>query len=147
MTQLGNTKTPDERTNSATLIDELIVNMKSLAGSQVGDKLCITADGKYVLRDERMLQSLVRYLTGDSRERLMDFIEHIIHDLSESLKDKKLDAWKRDKLIQLMPLTLVGLENIESTYRADKIILFRLENLVDALRQLLNHHHHYSQNN
>ena len=58
-------------------IDDLIVNLKSISSTHVNEKLCITADGKYLVRDYRYFQCVFRYITGDSRLVLVNFVETI----------------------------------------------------------------------
>ena len=118
-------------------VDDLIVNLKSIAASQVNEKLCITPDGRYILKDERYFQSVLRYVTGDSRVRLTDYIERVLSDVYLFLSENKEEEWKKEKVSQLLPAVLTGLENIKTTYRADKIVLFRLENLIDRLRYVI----------
>jgi hypothetical protein len=118
-------------------IEDLMVNLKSISSVRVDEKLCTTRDGRYLVRDERFFQFVIRHLTGDCRTRIMDFIEKVLSDLNTHLERADGDKWERTRLVRLLPSVLVGLENIKTTYRADKVILFRLENLIDSLRHAL----------
>lgn len=118
-------------------IDDLIVNLKSISSAHVNEKLCITADGKYLVRDYRYFQCVFRYITGDSRLVLVNFIETLVKRLMTTLSDPQLESWRRDKIIQLLPLTLVGLENMKATYFTDRIVLFHFENIIDSLQHLI----------
>ena len=118
-------------------LEDLLVNLKSISTIRVDEKLCTTCDGRYLVRDERLFQFLVRHLTGDCRSRIMDFIDKVLADLNTHLERTEGDKWERTRLVRLLPSVLVGLENIKTTYRADKVILFRLENLIDSLRHAL----------
>lgn len=118
-------------------IDDLIVNLKSISSAHVNEKLCITADGKYLVRDYRYFQCVFRYITGDSRLVLVNFIETLLKRLMTTLADHQLELWRRNKIIQLLPLTLVGLENMKATYFTDRIVLFHFENIIDSLQHLI----------
>lgn len=113
-------------------IDDLIVNLKSIASSQVNERLCVANDGKYLLRDERYLQPVMRLITGDSRSKIVDYVERVLIDIKKHLSHS--NEWKHEKIKQLLPQVLGGLENIKTTYRADRVILYRLENIIDTLR-------------
>ena len=113
-------------------IDDLIVNLKSIASSQVNERLCVASDGKYLLRDERYFQPIMRFITGDSRTKLVDYVERVLVAIKHHLSQQ--NEWKRQKVVELLPQVLVGLENIKSTYRADRVVLYRLENIIDTLR-------------
>ena len=118
-------------------IDDLIVNLKSISSAHVNEKLCITADGKYLVRDYRYFQCVFRYITGDSRLVLVNFVETLFKRLITALADHQLELWRRNKIIQLLPLTLVGLENMKATYFTDRIVLFHFENIIDSLQHLI----------
>ena len=118
-------------------IDDLIVNLKSISSAQVNEKICITSDGKYLVRDYRYFQCVLRYITGDSRLALVAFIETLLKRLIDTLTDPRLERWRKDKIVQLLPLTLVGLENMKATYFSDRIVLFHFENLIDVLQHLM----------
>jgi hypothetical protein len=123
--------------DSVCSLEDLVVNLKSISSVRVGEKLYVTRDSRYLVRDERVFQSVVRYLTGDSRGRIMDFVDRVLADLYMHLAATDVDEWKRVRLVRLLPSVLVGLENIKTTYQSDKVVLFRLENLVDSLRHAL----------
>ena len=114
--------------------DDLIVNLKSIAGTQVHDKLCIITNGRYIVRDERMFQSIMRHLTGDCRDRVIEFMEKLLVDIRTQLSTDT--GWKRDKIIELIPDVINGMKNLRFTYCTDRIILFRLENIIDSLCNL-----------
>ena len=118
-------------------IDDLIVNLKSISSAHVNEKLCITADGKYLVRDYRYFQCVFRYITGDSRLVLVNFIETLLKRLMTTLADHQLELWRRTKIIQLLPLTLVCLENMKATYFTDRIVLLHFENIIDSLQHLI----------
>ncbi len=117
--------------------DKLILSLKGLSSVQVNDKLCVTPEG-YLVRDDRLLQPVIRFISGDSRTRLLDNISELLSVLSKYLcKDiNKHDDWRRKKVIDLLPLALRGLENIRATYQADTITRFRLEHAFDTLEQI-----------
>lgn len=127
----------ESQKRSQQCIDDLIVNLKSISSAQVNEKLCITADGKYLVRDYRYFQCVFRYITGDSRLVLVNFVEALLKRLITILSDSQLESWRRDKITQLLPLTLVGLENMKATYFTDRIVLFHFENIIDSLQHLI----------
>jgi hypothetical protein len=119
--------------------DNLIINLKVIASTQVNEKLCVTPCGKYLVRDERRFQFLLRYISGDSRLRVITFIEKLLSTLEDKLEclDETNEIWRYDRLIDSLNQVLLGLENLKATYRDDRIVLFRFENVIDKLTHLL----------
>lgn len=111
--------------------DDVIVNLKSIADTQVNDKLCIIGNGKYIVRDERVFQFVFRHITGDGRLRVIEFMEKLMLDIRHRLDTET--GWKRDKIVNLLPAVINGMKKMRFTYCMDRIVLFRLENLIDTL--------------
>lgn len=120
-------------------VDDLVINLKVIASTQVNEKLCVTPCNKYLVRDERRFQFLLRYFSGDSRLRVITFIEKLLNTLEEKLEclDETNEIWRYDRLIESLNQVLLGLENLKATYRDDRIVLFRFENVIDKLQHLL----------
>jgi hypothetical protein len=124
-------------------LEDLLINLKSISRLQIHEKLYIQYTDKkknYLIKDNRIkvLQSLVRWAAGDSRERIIEIIKRYLDQVNTFLYGfdhgnlKNYNRHDKLKVIHLIPSVIVGLENMKATYNEDKVTLFSLENLIDA---------------
>lgn len=126
-------------------LEDLLINLKSISRLQIHEKLYIQYTDKkkiYLIKDNRIkvLQSLIRWAAGDSRERIIEIIRRYLEQVNTFLygsdnvhvNTKNYNRHDKLKVIHLIPSVIVGLENMKATYNEDKVTLFSLENLIDA---------------
>lgn len=114
----------------------LLVNLKSISRVQPYDKLQII-DNIYIIKDERFLQFIQRWLNGDNRKYVLTFIENLIIQCQDFILNEKLIMNDRVKLIRILSGFIIGLENLKITYQEDQITIFILENYIDDIHKLI----------
>jgi len=119
--------------------EELLINLKSLSRVQVGDKLCATDQGRFFVKDTRVLQFLVRWVMGDNRAKMVEMLKNLYTSLNTALfaPESTYSKTEKLKLVHLVPSVIFGIENMKSTYQGDKITQFSLENIVDDFQSIL----------
>jgi len=114
----------------------LLINLKSISRIQPYEKIHIV-DNKFIIRDERIFQFIQRWLNGDNRKQILEFIKKIVETCEQILENKQISEKDYLKIIQILPSFIIGLENLKLTYHNDKITKYILENLIDHITKLL----------
>lgn len=114
----------------------LLINLKSISRIQPYEKIHIV-DNKFIIRDERIFQFIQRWLNGDNRKQILEFIKKIVETCEQILENKQISEKDYLKIIQILPSFMIGLENLKLTYHNDKITKYILENLIDHITKLL----------
>lgn len=111
--------------------DRLMVNMKNIANAGPSTKYLVSDDG-FIVPDRRYCQSLLRYICGDSRHQLLDFLRVLVNELADFLQKQPQDD-HRVKLLQTLPAFRAGLAMLRVTYAQDPVCLYSLDNLLDRV--------------
>jgi hypothetical protein len=114
----------------------LLINLKSISRIQPYEKIHIV-DNKFIIRDERLFQFIQRWLNGDNRKQILEFIKKIVDTCEQILGNKQLSEKDYMKIIQILPSFIIGLENLKLTYQNDRITKYILENLIDHITKLI----------
>jgi hypothetical protein len=119
-------------------LEDLFINIKSVSRVQPHEKLSIV-DKNFLVIDHRSIQWLTRWFTGDNRKTVMAFIQGLILRIGELIQgnEKEINYEDKSKLIRLLPMMQVGLDNLKQSYEDDRIVIFTLENIIDSLEKIL----------
>jgi len=116
-------------------IEKISSQLKFISKLEPGQK--ISVNSQYI-QNNTYYTSMVRYLTGESREKVYEYICDVIKDsfsvldsLSDSSNTYDIEICKNiiGDLINLKP----GLANLKTTYRKDKNYVSKMETLVQNL--------------
>jgi hypothetical protein len=123
--------------------EDVQVNLRVLADLKEGEKLMIGFN-KFLMVDQRIGQSVRRWLSSDSRMRTIDFIEHVINEANRICKSIvcsieggfgiKENMEKLNRFQQLLTQSLIGLGRHTTTYSDDKLSRARIETIQDKVR-------------
>jgi hypothetical protein len=120
-----------------TTLDVLVINMKSIAAGAMYQKYIIV-DDRFIIADRRYLQSVLRYLTGDNREALVEFLQKMVQDITYYMRRAELNDDQRIKLMQILPSFRAGLSKLRITYSfSSEVIVYSLENITDQVDLLI----------
>ena len=117
-------------------LENLVINIKSVSRVQPHEKLSLV-DTMFLVIDQRSLKWIQRWFTGDSRKTVMAFIRGMSMRIEEFMEGDLLAYEEKAKLIRLLPMMQVGLDNLKQSYVEDRIVIFTLENIIDALERIL----------
>ena len=132
---------PAEIESSTNLsFDDIQINLRLLCDIKENEKLMI--DDKYITIDQRILQSIRRQMSADSRTKTLAFIDNIINDTQHfcmKLLHKNHMCQKEDneKLTQIQTLlngSLIGLSRLALTYASDKLSRAKIETIQSNIR-------------
>ncbi len=137
--------TNDDSTQCKMSFDDIQVNLRLLCDIKENEKIML--NNKFMMVDQRMLQSVRRYFTSDSRTKTINFIEYTINEAicfckqiiyPDEYSDKfNLTNDNLEKLMQLQLLlkgTLIGLNRLAITYGNDKLSRAKLETIQANIR-------------
>lgn len=127
-----------------------MVNMKNIAHAGPFTKYLVSDDG-FVVPDRRYCQGIFRYICGDSRHQLLEFLRALVPEVAEFLAQKPPDDTEgncasrqrrlcedqRIKLLQTLPAFRAGLAMLRVTYAQDPVCLYSLDNLIDQTDVML----------
>lgn len=119
--------------------DALVVNLKSVSLVRVYERL-VVVDDRYVIVDSRRFQSVIRWITGDSRSGTLEFLERIVRQTQEMLRHPESSTRQKNELVLLLPGFRSGLDRLKVTYSDDHITILTLENLCASVDALLREH-------
>lgn len=120
-------------------MDDLTVNLKSVSLVRVFERL-VVVDDRFLIVDSRRFQSVIRWITGDSRKETLEFLERILDSLIKSLSANETSPRQRNELVLLLPGFRSGLDRMKVTYSNDHISVLTLENLCASVDALLREH-------
>jgi hypothetical protein len=121
--------------------DEVIVNLKILSDVQVHDKLKIT--NKYLCKDNsyRIVQTVLRKVSGDSRGKILNFLNSLVEKafdyLDEDMESKGKYCNTQQFLADLKG-SVKGLLNLKTTYSGHHPTMYRLQLLVEKIEAFIN---------
>jgi hypothetical protein len=118
---------------------ETISNLKFIGTIQPGERI----DSKTLqVEHPGIFTSIKRFLTGESRTALYEFVTITIHRIfeiinakcnSESISDKYMCKNMINDLIN----SIIGLKNIQKTYEKDKKFYCEIDTLIESVRAKL----------
>lgn len=112
-------------------IDELVLNLKLISKIKHNDKMIVI--DKVIQTDQRLLQPIRRWWTSDNREDTVNYVELIINQTIQYLK---ID--NNDSILKELPLTIRGLDNLKSTYKADQLFKSKIDILKEKITRICN---------
>lgn len=108
---------------------DIQINLRLLSDVKEGEKLMIT-NNKYLKVDQRYMQSIRRHITTDSREKTLQFINHLLENTKElcnnivskitSGDNKQIHLEQLINIQSLLKSATNGLSRIITTYSNDK---------------------------
>ncbi len=113
-------------------IDELILNLKLISKIKHNDKMIVI--DKVIQTDQRLLQPIRRWWTSDTREDTVNYVELIINQTIQYLNIKN----DNESILKELPLTIRGLDNLKSTYKADQLFKSKIDILKEKITRICN---------
>ena len=115
-------------------IEDVILNLKMIAKIKQNNKLLIINKTLHV--DQRLLQSVFRWYTADSRHDTIDFITGVINHALDNTQSITHPIFDADKIKEELLSTIPGLENLSATYKLDNLIVSKIDILIDKINKL-----------
>ena len=113
-------------------IDELILNLKLISKIKHNDKMIVI--DKVIQTDQRLLQPIRRWWTSDTREDTVNYVELIINQTIQYLNINN----DNESILNELPLTIRGLDNLKSTYKADQLFKSKIDILKEKITRICN---------
>lgn len=113
-------------------IDELILNLKLISKIKHNDKMIVI--DKVIQTDQRLLQPIRRWWTSDTREDTVNYVELIINQTIQYLNINN----DNESILKELPLTIRGLDNLKSTYKADQLFKSKIDILKEKITRICN---------
>jgi hypothetical protein len=121
---------------------DVIVNLRFLGNISEGEKLMIS-DGKRLVVDQRYFQSFRRGWSGDSRQKVIEFIKYIKDCAKEICKmkldkitsniDKEINVKGLIGIQKLLSAACHGIDNLSMTYKDDKTNTAQISTIKDEI--------------
>ena len=113
-------------------IDELILNLKLISKIKHNDKMIVI--DKVIQTDQRLLQPIRRWWTSDTREDTVNYVELVINQTIQYLNINN----DNESILKELPLTIRGLDNLKSTYKADQLFKSKIDILKEKITRICN---------
>ena len=124
--------------------EDIQINLRLLGDLQDNEKIII--DDKFMMVDNRLMQSVRRKFSSDSRDKTIEFIDHLI-DQSKKISGELVDkiskgirkTYNLEMLILLHSLlsgSLRGINKLSKTYEDDKLNKSKMETIKDKIIRL-----------
>tara|TARA_B100001057_G_C22705733_1_gene893685 strand:- start:495 stop:962 length:468 start_codon:yes stop_codon:yes gene_type:complete len=113
-------------------IDELVLNLKLISKIKHNDKMIVI--DKVIQTDQRLLQPIRRWWTSDTREDTVNYVELIINQTIQYLNINN----DNESILKELPLTIRGLDNLKSTYKADQLFKSKIDILKEKITRICN---------
>lgn len=127
--------------------EEIEVNLRFIGDLKEDEKLMI--NDKLIQVDQRTLQSVRRWLSGDSRKATIDYIDHVINEtkeltnaIVENIKNSMEREKNLEKLLKVQGLLTTaqgGLDKLLVTYGDDKMNKSRISMIKEKIRTFCDH--------
>lgn len=127
--------------------NDIQIILRFLSDIQEGEKLMLGDDKKSIMVDNRYIQPIRRAFTKDSRERTLQFVNHVIEsaqDYCQTLIGKiLLEKNEQNKQINMKKLlanqgylrnSVTGLKRLQETYKEDKQNRATVETYIENIR-------------
>jgi len=116
-------------------VEKISSKLKFISKIEPGQKICTNTQ---YIQNNSYYTSVVRYLTGESREKVYEYITDVIQDsfsVLDSLSDSSngYDIKVCENLIGDLINLKPGLTNLKKTYNKDKNYISKMETLVQNL--------------
>ena len=120
-------------------IEDVILNLKLISKIKQNDKMIVV--NKIIRVDNRLLQPVLRWYTSDNRMETLQFIELLINKALDNLSNNvKEDLVYTPEIIKKELInSLIGLENLNATYKNDIYISSKIDLLKDKIKKLCNY--------
>ena len=116
--------------NTSFTLDDIIINLKIISKIKENDKMIV--NNKTMAVDNRILLLFRRWWSVDSRESTIDYITKLLNNTFIYL-DNNNDINVKQELKN----SLVGLDNLRSTYRLDNVISSKIDIVIDKINKYI----------
>lgn len=120
-------------------IEDVVLNLKLISKIKQNDKMIIV--NKIIRVDNRLIQPVLRWYTSDNRIETLQFIEILINKALDNISNgvKEDSVYTTDLIKKELINSLIGLENLNATYKNDIYISSKIDLLKDKIKKLCNY--------
>lgn len=138
---------------STSKYDFIIVNLKVIAQIPRDRRLRITGKGYFTIEDDHVLVPLKRTVFGDGRQKLIRDVDFLLDEVQSQIKlllssryleagedddDKRATSTKIVAIYKELDRSILGFNNLKSTYDSDKLMVGKLELIIDKVQKFMN---------
>ena len=143
------------------LLDQFLINLKVVSKLETNEKITINNDSNITILKTGVLQTVTRYVKGDTRDLSIDIINQIIYNIFElsnniiEFYEMKIEllGYKREKKIpkkliekysnlilikQELENSLNGINNLFNTYAHDPRTSSRIDYIKETINSYIN---------
>ena len=120
-------------------MDELILELKIISNIAKGGKLT-SENGKLKIDDRYNFQGLRRQYNGDSREKSIELLSILLNRIYDYI-DLLIESDNKEKIKNNLTKfenelknTIIGLENLKSTYQGHVETISKLDIIIDNIK-------------
>ena len=120
-------------------MDELILELKIISNIAKGGKLT-SENGKLKIDDRYNFQGLRRQYNGDSREKSIELVSNLLNRIYDYINlliesdNKEKIKNNLTKFENELKNTIIGLENLKSTYQGHVETISKLDIIIDNIK-------------
>jgi hypothetical protein len=114
------------------IIDRILTSLSIIGKIKLNEKLCIRK-GHLQIDYSSNFQSLKRWFFRDSRDIILLYLRDLVRDISSL---ELSNRWVITRLLTELESSMIGLENLKSTYSEDLYIVSTLENIRLKFKEL-----------
>ena len=120
-------------------IEDVVLNLKLISKIKQNDKMIVV--NKIIRVDNRLLQPVFRWYTSDNRIETLQFIELLVNKALDNVTNvvKEDLVYTSDLIKKELINSLIGLENLNATYKNDIYISSKIDLLKDKIKKLCNY--------
>lgn len=117
------------------LYDKCIYNLKILSELKNGDKMYIEKDNLVI--DNRFLLSFSRFFGGDNRILICNYIDKLLKDVQNLIKNIKSDKEKSKYLFCDLCKATTGINALKQTYSDDQSTISKLNIFIRNIESII----------
>lgn len=130
--------------------DFVVVNLKVISKIPRNGRIRMTTDGFFTLVDENIFNSLMRKLYGESRYKTVKNLNYFLSEIESLLRllySNKVEETETDEnrstigqiatVYKELENSIVGFENLKSTYEQDKLTVGKIEVIIDKVHMFM----------
>lgn len=118
--------------------DQLLEYLDIISRIPENGKLC-NYKNKISIDNNTILSPLFRFYHNDSRENTIKFLNNIIFKVINTIKKTSDDYIEfNKKATKLLKSSIIGINNLKSTYNNDYVIVHKLNLLIDKINKFNN---------
>lgn len=141
-------------------MDRLFINLRIISKLPENGRIGTTSAGEIYIEKDKFQTTLMRTITGDSRDKSVDFLLQLMHDVQQSsdniikalyiakqhdrdnannittleqINENAKKSQQLHKLIRELKKSKTGIKNLNATYKKDPTISAKIEEILDQV--------------